>query len=29
MYWRRPTGGHVCAECHPDPRWIPVLKRIQ
>lgn len=29
MYWRRPTGGLVCAECHPDPRWIPVLKKIQ
>jgi hypothetical protein len=29
IYWRRPTGGYVCAECHPDPRRIPVLTRIQ
>jgi hypothetical protein len=29
IYWRRPSGGYVCAECHPDPRWIPVLTRIQ
>jgi hypothetical protein len=29
MYWRRPTGGYVCAECHPDPRWIPASKKIQ
>jgi hypothetical protein len=29
MYWRRATGGYVCAECHPDPRWIPASKKIQ
>jgi hypothetical protein len=29
MYWRRATGGYVCADCHPNPRWIPPSKRIQ
>jgi len=29
VYWRRPTGGYVCAECHPDPRWIAASKKIQ
>jgi hypothetical protein len=28
VYWRRPTGGYVCAECHPDP-WVPASERIQ
>jgi len=29
MYWLRPTGGYVSAECHPNPKWIPASKRIQ
>jgi hypothetical protein len=29
VYWGRATGGYVCAECHPNPRWLLPSKRIQ